>query len=190
MPNGGKTMKHFIAAALCCAAAAYAGDGYTKIDASQIVTGTAQVPVWPPAVNIPGMPATIDNKYSTVSTVWQDQIQVIWLGGWNVYRPEYYAGTGWSPQAGPAVVQPAPIESAVATVPKLATNPQETYSNPYVVRSAVDFGPGNGVNARVSNGKAYTDFNYRVSTTNNNGSTRDYFLTFPTPNSKRTVGLP
>jgi hypothetical protein len=55
-----------------------------------------------------------------------------------------------------------------------------------VVRAAVNFPANASVEARVSNGSANADFNYRVTGTNNNAAALDYFLSFPAPKFSRT----
>jgi hypothetical protein len=85
------------------------------------------------------------------------------------------------------VEQPFAAQESVAFTPFNQGNWKTVYSNSYMVRAAVDFPTGHGVTAEVSNGTAYTDFNYRITAVNNYGAPEDYFLTFPTPKSSRTV---
>ena len=128
--------------------------------------------------------------YTTLSSVWQNQIPLFWLGGLNFYRPAYYAGPGWAPQLSPAAVQPYAAASQVATTTTVQNNLTTYYSDPYLVRAAVDFPNPDAVDARVSNGTAFANFSYRINALNTYGNTQDYFLTFPVPKATRIYTVP
>jgi hypothetical protein len=191
MPFGGN-VKYIIAVALSCVGVSYAAD--FKINASQTVTGTLQPIDWnQEAIAAENTRRTLFPTYqsSTVSSVWQDEIPLFFLGGaFNVYRPTYYGGSPWPPQQNVALQEPYAGSSQMATTSSVSGNWKTTYSNPYVVRAAVNFPAPANVEARVSNGSANADFNYRMTTTNGSGVARDYFLTFLTPQLGRTVAIP
>jgi hypothetical protein len=188
-------MKYLIAATLVCAAAAYAEDVcaisfvptqvcYT-INASQIVTGTFETANW----NLPAaQPAGTD--FSTLSSIWHNQLPLVYLGFFDFYRPTYYMGAGWAPPSTPTAPQPYTGGLGLPTHTVTTNNLITTYSNPYVVRAEVDFSNPDGVTAMVSNGWAYADFNYRVYALNSSGSAKDYYLYFPNVKTNRSVQVP
>lgn len=192
-------MKNIIAATLVCAAAAQAGDNICysfflpsqtcyKINASQIVTGTAEPVDWGAEGVNPSQPA--GNDFSTLSSIWHNQIPLVILGFFNFYRPTYYMGPGWAPQWSPTQVEPYAGNLGIPTHSTTQNNLITTYSNAYVVQAAVDFANPNGVRATVSNGWAYADFNYRVNVINSNGSAQNYYLRFPNVTTNRTITIP
>ena len=116
-------MKHTIAALALCTAATYAQTPNFEINASQIVTGTMQPVNWNEVVNSQNQPAAASSQYSTLSSVWHDQLPIIWLGGWNFYRPSWYSGPGWAPQESANVEQPF---AAVKAIPTFTTTDRKS----------------------------------------------------------------
>ncbi len=189
-------MKPLIAATLVCAASAYGANVCAtlfgpsnqcdRINASQVVTGAVQQPFnWEPPAG-----QTAGTDFSTLSSIWHNQLPLVYLGFFDFYRPTYYMGAGWAPPSSPTPQQPYAGGLGIPTHTITTNNLITTYSNPYVVRAEVDFASPNGVTASVSNGWAYANFNYRTYVLNSNGSAQDYYLYFPNVATNRTVQVP
>jgi len=183
-------MKSILVAALVCTAAAYADVNVYTVNASQIVTGTNQGVSWSYVVANQNntLPSQFEN--STLSSVWHDQLPLIYLGNWMFYRPAWYNGNNWAPQWSVLLQQPYPAERDVPTQTSVSGNVSTYYSNQYVVRSAVRFPNPSDVQAEVANGTAHADMNYRVMVTNTSGQTADYFISLPTPKLTRKYTEP
>lgn len=126
---------------------------------------------------------------STMTSVWESQLPLLWLGGLNFQRQSYYGPSGWPAQQSILLAQPYTGSEQVPTTSSQSGNWKTTYSNPYVVRAAVNFPSADGVEAQVSNGSANADFNYRMVAQNNNGAEQSYFLSFPASVSKHDETL-
>lgn len=184
-------MKSILTAALFCTAAAYAQVNAYTVNASQIVTGTmVQNVPWVYALANQNNPLPSQYENSTLSSVWHDQLPLIYLGNWMFYRPAWYAGNNWAPQWSVLLQQPYAAERDVPTQTSVSGNVTTYYSNPYVVKAAVDFPNLSDVQARVANGTAHADLSYRVMATNTSGQTADYYISLPTPKLTRKYSEP